>query len=156
MSPSWNLPEPGGGHIPRTVFRGGAHDVVSTHGGCIIAPMGRRGILLMDPKRETAQSVRTLKPADEALYIYKVISLASPGRGEILACAGRQGGFATMPLAGGLRTTARSSDPLVSISSMSPRWMSPASRSPWRHLGSIVRSTSSVTSSVIRRRQLCI
>src|SRR5438128_1495905 len=44
------VPEPGRWHIPRTIYHGGAHGVVSTHGGCIIAPMGRRGILLLDPK----------------------------------------------------------------------------------------------------------
>ncbi len=93
-------PEPRDRHIARTVFHGGAHGVASTHGGCIIAPMGRRGILLMDPRPETAQRVRILKPADEALYIYKVVSVASPDRGTILACAGRRGGFATMTLAG--------------------------------------------------------
>ncbi|HKI18344.1 MAG TPA: hypothetical protein VKA15_10710, partial [Isosphaeraceae bacterium] len=95
-----STPEPGQRHIARTVFHGGAHGVASTRGGCIIGPMGRRGILLMDPRPETAHRVRILKPADEALYIYKVVSLASPNRGTILACAGRQGGFATMPLAG--------------------------------------------------------
>ncbi|MGO9811109.1 MAG: hypothetical protein ACLP53_10045 [Isosphaeraceae bacterium] len=94
------VPGPRGGHVPRTVFHGGAHGVASTHSGSIIAPMGRRGILLMGPRPETAQSVRILKPADEALYIYKVVGLASPDRGIILACAGRRGGFATMPLAG--------------------------------------------------------
>ena len=67
-----NVPKLSGEHVPRTVFPGGAHGVASTHGGCIVAPMGRRGILLMDPKLETAQSVRILKPADEALYIYRV------------------------------------------------------------------------------------
>jgi hypothetical protein len=93
-------PEPGESHIARTVFHGGAHGVVSTHSGCIIAPMGRRGILLMDARPETTQGVRILKPADEGLYIYRIVSLASPDRGEILACAGRRGGFVTMPLAG--------------------------------------------------------
>jgi hypothetical protein len=93
-------PEPRRATTPRTVFHGGAHGVAGTHGGCIIAPLGRRGILLMDPEPESAQRVKTLKPADEALYIYKVVSLASPDRGEIIACAARRGGFATMPLAG--------------------------------------------------------
>ena len=94
------IPEPGLGHIPRTVFRGGAHGVTSTHGGSFIAPMGRQGILLVDPRPETSQRVKILKPADEFLYIYRIVSLASPDRGEIVACAGRRGGFATMPLAG--------------------------------------------------------
>jgi hypothetical protein len=99
------LPEPGNHQIVRTVYQGGAHGVATTHDGCFIAPMGRRGILHMDPRPVTAQSVRILKPSDEALYVYKVLSLASPDRGEILACAGRKGGFATMPLAGaGLET----------------------------------------------------
>ncbi len=56
-------------HVSRTVFRGGAHGVTSTHDGCFIAPMGQRGILLTDPRPETAQGVRILKPADEFLYI---------------------------------------------------------------------------------------
>jgi hypothetical protein len=87
-------------HPARTVFDGGSHGVASTPAGCIIAPMGRRGILVMDPRPETPQRVRILKPADEALYVYKIVSLASPDRGTIVACAGRRGGFATMPLSG--------------------------------------------------------
>jgi hypothetical protein len=106
------VPEPGGGHTRRSIFHGGAHGVVSTHGGCIIAPIGRRGILLWDPKPETAQKVRILKPADEDLYLYKVVSLSSPDRGEILACAGRRGGFATLPLAGGLENYGKTLRPV--------------------------------------------
>jgi hypothetical protein len=87
-------------HIARTVFQGGAHGVVGTSGGCIIAPMGQRGILLMDPKMEMAPRVRILRPPNEALYIYKAVSLASPDGREIAACAGRRGGLATLPLAG--------------------------------------------------------
>jgi len=93
-------PEPGESHIARTVFQGGAHGVIGTRGGCIIAPMGQRGILLMDPKVESALRVKTLRPADEALYVYKVVSLTSPDGREILACAARWGGLATLPLAG--------------------------------------------------------
>jgi hypothetical protein len=144
-------PEPGESHIARTVFHGGAHGVVSTHSGCIIAPMGRRGILLMDARPETTQGVRILKPADEGLYIYRIVSLASPDRGEILACAGRRGGFVTMPLAGlGLENYGKKLRPL------GVDFMWTRSRSPWRHLDSIVRSTSSVTCWAIRRRPRCI
>jgi hypothetical protein len=53
-----SVPEPGESHIARTVYHGCPHGVVGTHGGCIIAPMGRRGILLMDPKLETAPRVK--------------------------------------------------------------------------------------------------
>jgi hypothetical protein len=93
-------PELGESHVARTVFHGGAHGVASTHSGCMIAPMGRQGILIMDPVPDMAQKVRILKPADEALYIYKVVGLASADQGTILACAGRRGGFATIPLDG--------------------------------------------------------
>jgi hypothetical protein len=85
------------GHPARTVFIGGAHGLTTTHGGRIIAPMGRRGILLMDPKPESAQRVRILRPADETLYVYKIVSLTSPNRATILACACRLGGLVTMP-----------------------------------------------------------
>jgi hypothetical protein len=95
-----NVPFLGEGHVERAVFNGGAHGVSGTNGGSIVAPMGRRGILLMSPKHTKAETVRILEPADESLYAYKVVTLNSLDRGEILACAGRRGGFAAMPLAG--------------------------------------------------------
>jgi len=90
----------GGGHLELAFFFGGAHGVAATQSGKIIAPMGKQGILQMGTKQGKAQTVRILKAADESFYSYKVVSLASPDRGEILACAGRRGGFAAMPLAG--------------------------------------------------------
>jgi hypothetical protein len=93
-------PEPDESHLARTVFHGGAHGLGSTHDGCIIAPLGRRGMLLLNPRKKTAQKVTILKPADQALYIYKVVSLASSDGATILAYAARMGGFGTMPLHG--------------------------------------------------------
>ena len=39
----------------------------------------------MDPKMEMAPRVRILRPPNEALYIYKAVSLASPDGREIAA-----------------------------------------------------------------------
>ena len=94
------MPYVGEGRVERAVYNGGAHGVVATQDGGIVAPMGRRGILLMEPKQEHSQRVRVLTAADEALYIYKLVSLSDPARGTILACAGRRGGLASTPLAG--------------------------------------------------------
>ena len=45
--------------------------------------------------------MKVLGAGDEALDFYRVISLAGPGHGEILACAARQSGFAAMSLSAG-------------------------------------------------------
>ena len=67
--------------------------------------------------------VKVLKPADEALNIYKVVSLASPDRGDVLAV--RRGG-AALPscLSPGVAWRAWDRDCAlpVWISSMLPRW----------------------------------
>lgn len=96
-----NVPRPGEGRIERAVFYGGAHGVATTQGGEIVAPMGRRGVLRMGPKQSKAQRIKILKPTDEALDFYRVVGLAAPGGGEVLACAARRSGFAVMPLTEG-------------------------------------------------------
>ena len=82
--------------IARTVFRGGADGVASTHSG-YISPRWSTG----NPDHGTETGIgpegRILTPADEALYIYKVVGLASPDQ-EQFGLAGRRGGFATIPL----------------------------------------------------------
>ena len=50
-----NVPRPGEDHVERSVYYGGAHGVEATHAGGIVAPMGRRGILLMGPMEAEAQ-----------------------------------------------------------------------------------------------------
>jgi hypothetical protein len=92
--------ELGKGLIERAVFYGGAHGVIGTPGGSIVAPLGREGILWTDPVRDEIQKVRLLKLADVVPYAYKVVGLARPERGEVIACAGRRGGFVAIPLSG--------------------------------------------------------
>jgi hypothetical protein len=93
-----NVPHLGEGHVERNVFDGGAHGVIGTPGGSIVAPMGRRGILRMGPKQAGAQPVTIMRPNVEALSIYKLACLASPDHGEVLACAARQNYFVAMRL----------------------------------------------------------
>jgi hypothetical protein len=84
----------------RGVFPGGAHGVAWTPSRHIIAPMGRKGLLVVGPKEVKAQRVRVIKPPDDSLNLYKVVSVSSPNRGEVLACAARGTGFVAMPLVG--------------------------------------------------------
>lgn len=98
-----DVPQSGDPLREHSVFHGGVHGVVGTPSGGFVAPMGRRGILLIEPNQMATRRVKVLKPADEALNIYKVVSLASPDRGEVLACAARRSGLAVMPLTGGGR-----------------------------------------------------
>jgi hypothetical protein len=60
-----------GGPVEPAVFPGGAHGVLGTQGGSVVAPMGRRGILVMEPQQASGQRVRILKSAEETLNIYR-------------------------------------------------------------------------------------
>ncbi len=80
----------GKGSAERAVYYGGAHGVVGTPGGNIVAPLGKEGILWMQPTQDTTQKVRLLKPAADIPYIYKAAGLGCPERGEVIACAGAE------------------------------------------------------------------
>ena len=84
----------------RGVFLAATHGVIGTPSGRIVAPMGRRGLLFVGPKEIENQRVTVIMPPDEPLNIYRVICVASRGRGEVLACAARRSGFVAMPLIG--------------------------------------------------------
>ena len=95
-----NVPYLGQGQVERAVYNGGAHGVLGIQGGGIVAPLGRRGILVMGPKEERSQRVQVLSSTDDSLYVYKLVSLSDPDRGTILVCACRRGGLAATPLSG--------------------------------------------------------
>jgi hypothetical protein len=86
--------------IERDVYHGGAHGVAPRPNGCIAAPLGRHGLLIVGPKEIMARRVRVIKPPDDSLNLYRVVSIASPSRGEVLACAARHTGFVALPLIG--------------------------------------------------------
>src|SRR6266851_806083 len=78
----------------------GAHGIVTTASGYFVASLGRLGLMVVKPQLGAYPSVTAISgPAEEAPYIYGVISLKQ-GTHEVLACAGRAGGVAAMEFRG--------------------------------------------------------
>ena len=111
------------GVLRRATFPAGAHGVMTTQSGKIVAPMGRHGLLMGTPAGASTQRVGTLKPPGEGLNFYRVASVGSLNCGEFIACAARRGGFAAMSLGGNnTRYSAKTLRPagvdLVDVASM--------------------------------------
>jgi hypothetical protein len=90
----WPRPGTEGGHQFGFAFPYGAHDVITTSSGYFIAPLGRTGIMAVQPpfRLETPVTVYSFDKSD--LYAYRAIGLRSHTGSEILACACRRGGIA--------------------------------------------------------------
>jgi hypothetical protein len=86
--------QPGG--MPVTPVPFGAHDVIAGVSGHFFAPLGRRGILTCLPGSGPIQEVTIIGGPAGEIYIYRVISLRTAGGEEVLACATRRGGVASM------------------------------------------------------------
>ncbi len=83
-------------------FGGGAHGVVPTRGGGVIAPRGGAGLLLFEPLPDGGYDQRTIRLQAEDVYFYKVVSLGTTGAGEeVFACATRESGVLVVRLAPG-------------------------------------------------------
>lgn len=95
----FSVPRLGQGQVERAVFHGGAFDVVAMPRGGFVAPLGRNGLLVFGEKQTGSQKVKTLRAGAEGFNLYRVAPLASaPGRGDVLACAARDDGFAIMTI----------------------------------------------------------
>jgi hypothetical protein len=88
----WPLPGTEGGDSEGCVLPYGAHGIGTTARGQVIAPLGRNGIMIVEPPFTPETSITAL--GEEGLYVYRVISLLSPSGTEVLACAARKGGVA--------------------------------------------------------------
>jgi hypothetical protein len=88
----WTLPRPGSKEAQRAVFPCGAHGIVATAEGFFVAPLGRTGLMKARAGREEEQPVTVSRATHQTFDYYKVISLHSYGRPEVLACAARFGG----------------------------------------------------------------
>jgi hypothetical protein len=78
----------------------GAHGVITTKAGYFVAPLGKTGLLVLRPEPVKEQRVTVFSGrAEESPYLYRVIALRQGGR-EVLACAGRAEGVATMEFKG--------------------------------------------------------
>jgi hypothetical protein len=89
----------GSGHpagTPHALIPFGAHDVIAGVSGHFFAPLGRRGILSCLPDSGPVQEVTIVSGPAGEMYFYRVISLRAAGGEEVLACATRRGGVASM------------------------------------------------------------
>lgn len=80
----------------RCVYDGGAHDVVATSSGYFVAPLGLEGLLLMKPDTDEYQRMSRSCVQEQAFYFYKVAALGASPSGDVLVCAVRGDGFATV------------------------------------------------------------
>jgi hypothetical protein len=101
----WTLPGTEGGHDEVAVLPCGAHGIGTTARGDVIAPLGRNGIMFVEPPFTPETSITAL--GEEGLNVYRVVSLLSPSGTEVLACAARTGGVAAGPFSGSQTTTMR-------------------------------------------------
>jgi hypothetical protein len=94
------LPAPGG-KFERAVFHGGAFDVVPTATRGFAAPMGRRGIMLLEDNHSKRTVVRIFKPPGDDINAYKIACVPNLSGGELIACAARRRGLLAMSLSAG-------------------------------------------------------
>lgn len=88
--------------VERTIYSGGAHEVIASRAGRFIAPLGTRGILITGPGFVDLKTT-IVKPRGKPFYSYKVASLASGAEGESLIIAARREGIviSSVPSEGG-------------------------------------------------------
>lgn len=91
-----NRPRPGVRQGERSVYGGGAHGIISTPSGKFVAPLGTKGLLLMDPQPGKYQLIKTLGAKDKFFYFYKAVSSGESEGMDVLACALRHDGWANV------------------------------------------------------------
>jgi hypothetical protein len=96
----WPLPGTEGGHGEGWAAQYGAHGVTATASGHVLAPLGRNGIMVVEPPFRRKASVTALGDTKDGLYLYRVISLRSQAGIEVLACAARTAGIAAAEFSG--------------------------------------------------------
>jgi len=93
----WDVPKPDAGKfVQSAVYEGGAHGVHVTASGGFIAPLGKNGLLAMEPLEGKLRTWKSIGINSKRLYFYKVENLLSTAGGIIHACAVRRDGLATV------------------------------------------------------------
>jgi hypothetical protein len=100
----------GGGSLPH-----GAHGITATPSGSFIAPLGRLGVLAVQPPLGNGEPLMVHQPDNESLYVYRVAILRSRAGGEVLACAARQGGIIAGEFTSSQETHAMSTAPFKDL-----------------------------------------
>lgn len=96
----WPLPGTEGGHEEGWAAQYGAHGVSATASGHVIAPLGRNGIMVVEPPFRPETPPMALADTSESLYVYRVIGLRSHSGTEAIACAARTSGIAAGEFSG--------------------------------------------------------
>jgi hypothetical protein len=96
----WASPQKPGENLMGTPIPFGAHGIIVGHSGYFLAPLGRGGLLVYQPKEGPETAGTVISVAIENAYFYRAISLQAAGGQEIVACAARRGGVAAMEFKG--------------------------------------------------------
>ncbi|HTU27094.1 MAG TPA: hypothetical protein VMF30_16930 [Pirellulales bacterium] len=80
------------GQTSRSVYRGGAHDVVATRSGSFVAALGMKGLLLVHPEGGDQQTMYVTDAQADDLYFYRLAALSDASGKEALVFANRRGG----------------------------------------------------------------
>lgn len=94
----WNVPRRDEGKsVSRSIaYEGGAHGVRTTASGGFIAPLGKNGLLAIEPRTGEHQTKRTIKAVEKELYYSKAENLVSAAGVNVHACAVRRDGLAAV------------------------------------------------------------
>jgi hypothetical protein len=88
--------------IKPRVLEGGAHGVIASKGGRILAPMGIDGLLIVSPSDDTPPIPTVLKSPETDLYFYQTVQIGPLEQGqEWFATACRDDGVARIMLGPG-------------------------------------------------------
>ena len=80
-------------------YAGGAHGIIASKRGKVVAPMGKAGLLLIHPLDDGRNARTVIKAVGESPYYYHTIQLGDDGQGgELFASAGRTDGLILTPI----------------------------------------------------------
>ena len=88
---TWNAINPD--RVAVTGINCGTHGITVAPSGYYVAPLGREGIMILQPTAEPNDPVGVMIPNKEGLYFYRVVALPGRGGQDLLVCAARQGGI---------------------------------------------------------------
>ncbi len=71
----------------------GAHHLAITASGCLVATLGRSGLLFATTNVAKGELLLTGVSADEKSYAYRVLALPGTSGRDLIVCAGRSGGI---------------------------------------------------------------
>jgi hypothetical protein len=81
------------------VHPGGAHEIIATPGGSMLAPLGIDGLLIVTARADELSIGQTRHPF-VPLNLYRIVSVAEAATARIYACAARQDGLVVFQLKG--------------------------------------------------------